>query len=138
MELVKSARGVDYYNDSKATNVDAVKRSLESFEGNVILIMGGRDKGGSYTILESLVRERVKRLIAMGEAREKILKALEGLTRTEETTTLDEAVALAKEGATPGDIVLLSPGCSSFDQFTDYTERGAAFVNAVERLTIDG
>jgi UDP-N-acetylmuramoylalanine--D-glutamate ligase len=137
MELVKSTGGVHYYNDSKATNVDAVKRSLESFDADVILIMGGRDKGGSYTILESLIRERVKRLIAMGEAREKILKALGGLTQTEETRTLDEAVSLAHESATSGDIVLLSPGCSSFDQFTDYAERGEAFVNAVEALTID-
>jgi UDP-N-acetylmuramoylalanine--D-glutamate ligase len=137
MELVRSAGGVHYYNDSKATNVDAVKRSLESFEENVILIMGGRDKGGSYTILESLIRERVKKLIAMGEAREKILKALGGLTQTGETGTLDEAVSLAHESAAPGDIVLLSPGCSSFDQFTDYAERGEAFVNAVEALTIE-
>ncbi len=137
MEFVKIIGGVHYYNDSKATNVDAVKRSLESFDANVILIMGGRDKGGSYTILEALIRERVKKLIAMGEAREKILKALGGLTRTEETGTLDEAVLLAHESATPGDIVLLSPGCSSFDQFTDYAERGETFVNAVEALTTD-
>jgi UDP-N-acetylmuramoylalanine--D-glutamate ligase len=137
MELVRSAGGVHYYNDSKATNVDAVKRSLESFETNVILIMGGRDKGGSYTILKPLIRERVKRLIAMGEAREKILKALGGLTQTEDTGTLDEAVSLANESATAGDIVLLSPGCSSFDQFTDYVERGEAFVKAVEALTIE-
>jgi len=137
MELVKSIGGVHYYNDSKATNVDAVKRSLESFDANVILIMGGRDKGGSYTILKALITERVKMLIAMGEAREKILKALEGLTRTEETGTLDEAVTLAHQSAAAGDIVLLSPGCSSFDQFTDYAERGEAFVKAIEALTIE-
>jgi UDP-N-acetylmuramoylalanine--D-glutamate ligase len=137
LELVRSAGGIDYYNDSKATNVDAVKRSLESFEESVILIMGGRDKGGSYTILESLIKERVKRLIAMGEAREKIVKALGGLTQTGETETLGEAVSLAHESATPGDIVLLSPGCSSFDQFTDYAARGEAFVKAAEALTID-
>ncbi|MBW1742487.1 MAG: UDP-N-acetylmuramoyl-L-alanine--D-glutamate ligase, partial [Deltaproteobacteria bacterium] len=137
MELVKIIGGVHYYNDSKATNVDAVKRSLESFDANVILIMGGRDKGGSYTVLEALIRERVKRLIAMGEARENILKALGGLTRTEETGTLDEAVRLANQATRPGDIVLLSPGCSSFDQFTDYAERGEAFVEAIEALTIE-
>ena len=136
-ELVKSARGVHYYNDSKATNVDAVKRSLESFEGNVILIMGGRDKGGSYAVLEPLIRKRVKCLIAMGEARDKVLNALGRLTQTEETKTVDEAVALAHKYAMPGDIVLLSPGCSSFDQFTDYTERGEAFVKAVDTLTIE-
>jgi UDP-N-acetylmuramoylalanine--D-glutamate ligase len=137
LEPVKSVRGIHYYNDSKATNVDAVKRSLESFDSNVILIMGGRDKGGSYTLLEELIKERVKRLIAMGEARKKILNALEGLTHTEKTETLSEAVHLAHQAATPGDVVLLSPGCSSFDQFTDYAERGEAFVNAVEALAIE-
>jgi UDP-N-acetylmuramoylalanine--D-glutamate ligase len=137
LEPVKNVRGVQYYNDSKATNVDAVKRSLESFDSNVILIMGGRDKGGSYSILEELIKKRVKRLIVTGEARKKILNALGGLTHTEETGTLYEAIHMAHQAATPGDVVLLSPGCSSFDQFTDYTERGEAFCKAVDRLAIE-
>ena len=134
MEYVTNVNGIQYYNDSKATNVDAVKRSLESFESPVILIMGGRDKGGSYARLSGLVKERVKRLIAIGEAREKILTRLGGLTRSEEAKSLAEAVRLAHAGATPGDIVLLSPGCSSFDMFTDYAERGEAFCEAIKGL----
>ena len=137
LEYVKSVNGVQYYNDSKATNVDAVKRSLESFDSRVMLIMGGRDKGGSYTLLNGLIKERVKRLIAIGEAREKILNVLGRLTRSEGARTLKEAVDLAYQGASPGDIVLLSPGCSSFDMFTDYAERGEAFCKAVRGLKIE-
>jgi UDP-N-acetylmuramoylalanine--D-glutamate ligase len=134
IEYVRNVKGVEYYNDSKATNVDAVKRSLESFDSRVILIMGGRDKGGSYTLLKGLIKERVKRLIAIGEAREKIVNCLGALTSTEGARTLAEAVCLAHKGAAPGDIVLLSPGCSSFDMFTDYAERGEAFFEAVKDL----
>ena len=134
LEYLRDVNGVQYYNDSKATNVDAVKRSLESFDSPVILIMGGRDKGGSYTILQKLIKKRVKRLIAIGEAREKILSALGGLTHSEGARTLGEAVYLAYRAAAPGDVVLLSPGCSSFDMFTDYVERGETFVRAVEEL----
>ncbi|MCK4727386.1 MAG: UDP-N-acetylmuramoyl-L-alanine--D-glutamate ligase [Desulfobacterales bacterium] len=137
LEYVGNVNGVQYYNDSKATNVDAVKRSLQSFDSPVILIMGGRDKGGSYTFLKELIKKRVKRLIAIGEAREKILSALGGLTHSEGTRTLGEAVHLAHQAAAPGDVVLLSPGCSSFDMFTDYAERGEAFCEAVRGLTID-
>lgn len=136
MEYVKEVNGVQYYNDSKATNVDAVKRSLESFGSGVILIMGGRDKGGSYTVLTGLIKERVKRLIAIGEAREKILNALGNATHSEGARNLGEAVELAHQSAVPGDIVLLSPGCSSFDMFTDYAERGEAFSAAVRKLGI--
>ena len=137
LEYVRDVNGVQYYNDSKATNVDAVKRSLESFDSPVILIMGGRDKGGSYTFLEELIKKRVKRLIAIGEARENILTALGGLTSAEGTSSLREAVHLSHQAATPGDVVLLAPGCSSFDMFTDYAERGEAFCKAVRGLKID-
>jgi UDP-N-acetylmuramoylalanine--D-glutamate ligase len=137
MEYVKNVSGALYYNDSKATNVDAVKRSLESFDSDVVLIMGGRDKGGSYALLEKLITERVKRLIVVGEAREKILNALGKLTRSEQAKTIDEAVDLAHKEAVPGDVVLLSPGCSSFDMFTDYAERGETFCKAVMQLADD-
>ena len=137
LEYVRNVNGVQYYNDSKATNVDAVKRSLESFDSPVILIMGGRDKGGSYTLLKELIRKRVKRLIATGEACEKILSVLGGLVHGERTRTLGEAVHLAHQAAAPGDVVVLSPGCSSFDMFTDYAERGEAFCEAVNGLMID-
>ncbi len=134
LEYVRSVNGVQYYNDSKATNVDAVKRSLESFDSPVILIMGGRDKGGSYTALKELIKKRVKRLIVVGEAGEKILNALGGLTHGEGTSTLEDAVHLAHPAAAPGDVVLLSPGCSSFDMFSDYAERGEVFCKAVGEL----
>ena len=137
LEYVGNVNGVQYYNDSKATNVDAVKRSLQSFDSPVILIMGGRDKGGSYTFLKEPMKKRVKRLIAIGEAREKILNALGGLTHGEGTSTLADAVHLAYQAAAPGDVVLLSPGCSSFDMFTDYAERGEAFCKTVRGLNID-
>ncbi len=137
LEYVGNVNGVQYYNDSKATNVDAVKRSLEGFDSPVILIMGGRDKGGSYTFLKGPIKKRVKRLIAIGEARETILNALGGATHGEGTRTLADAVRLAHQAAAPGDVVLLSPGCSSFDMFTDYAERGEAFCKAVRELKID-
>ena len=134
VKYVRNVNSIEYYNDSKATNVDAVKRSLESFDSPVILIMGGRDKGGSYSFLKELIEKRVKKLIAIGEAREKILNALGGLTHAEGTRTIADAVLLAHQSAAHGDVVLLSPGCSSFDMFTDYAERGKAFVKAVEEL----
>lgn len=134
LEYVGNVNGIEYYNDSKATNVDAVKRSLESFTSPVILIMGGRDKGGSYALLNDLIRKRVKVLIAIGEAREKILSVLGGLTHSEPAGTLADAVRLARQAAAPGDVVLLSPGCSSFDMFSDYAERGEEFCKAVRGL----
>jgi UDP-N-acetylmuramoylalanine--D-glutamate ligase len=134
LEHIRTVHGVQYYNDSKGTNVGAVKRSLESFDAPVVLIMGGRDKGGSYTVLRRLIKERVKRLIAIGEAREKILHTVGGATDSREATSLEEAVHLAAQAATPGDVVLLSPGCSSFDMFTDYAERGEVFCKAVRNL----
>jgi UDP-N-acetylmuramoylalanine--D-glutamate ligase len=134
LEHIRTLDGVSYYNDSKATNVDAVKRSLESFQRPVILIMGGRDKGGRYAFIEGLVRERVKALVVFGEAHEKILSALGGFTQTQRARSMEEAVGMAREQAAPGDVVLLSPGGSSFDMFKDYTERGGAFRIAVERL----
>jgi len=134
LEHIRTVHGVQYYNDSKGTNVGAVMRSLESFDAPVVLIMGGRDKGGSYTVLRGLIKERVKRLIAIGEAREKILHTVGGATDSQKATSLDEAVHLAAQAATPGDVVLLSPGCSSFDMFTDYAERGEVFCQAVNNL----
>ncbi len=134
LEHVKTVNGVRYYNDSKGTNVGAVVRALESFDSPVILIMGGRDKGGRYTVLEGLVKKRVKMLLAMGEARKRILDSLGGFADSQEAESLEEAVHLARQAATPGDVVLLSPGCSSFDMFSDYAERGEIFCKAVEGL----
>ncbi len=131
MELVNEISGVRYYDDSKATNVDAVMKSLESFSGNVFLIMGGRDKGCDYRVLESLVRDRVKQLLFIGEAKERLAKELGGFAPFAFFETLERAIDHAANSANKGDIVLLSPACSSFDMFKNYEERGRAFANAV-------
>lgn len=133
-EFVCEIGGVSFYDDSKGTNVGSVMQSLASFDRPVILIAGGRDKGGSYNILEDLVRDRVKTLILIGEARQKIHQALGHLTQTIEATTLPEAVHLAYRESAPGDVVLLSPACSSFDMFRNYAERGEIFQEAAQAL----
>ncbi len=134
MELVAEVGGVAYYNDSKGTNVGSVVKSLESFPGNVILIAGGKDKGGEYTPLAELVRERVRHLILLGEARELIRDALGHLTHTVMAGSLEEAVWEAHRLGRPGDTVLFSPACSSFDMFRNYEERGDRFSAAVRSL----
>ena len=125
--------GVRYVDDSKATNVDAVVQALAAFDAPVVLIAGGRDKGGGYRALRSAVRARVKRLVVLGEAAEAIAAELGPLCPQGAVRAADmgQAVALARSGARPGDVVLLSPACSSFDMFTDYTHRGRAFAAAV-------
>ena len=135
MELVGEANGVRFYDDSKATNVDAVVKSLESFPGNVILIMGGKDKGCNYRLLRELVRSRVKHLILIGEAKDRIADELGDAAHPEISVSLEEAVELAAAESAPGDVVLLSPACSSFDMFANYEERGQVFRTAVEELT---
>ena len=134
MELVRTVNGVAWYEDSKGTNVGSVVKSLESFPGNITLIAGGKDKGGSYLPLASLVKERVAHLILMGEARERMGEALGELTHTRFAPTLEDAVAMAHELTTPGGTVLLSPACSSFDMFRDYEERANRFITAVQAL----
>ena len=134
MELVGEVGQVQYYDDSKATNVDAVVKSLESFPGNIFLIMGGKDKGCDYRVLRDLVRERVKSLILIGEAALKIASELEDVRQPVFCNSLPEAVQKAGSEANPGDVVLLSPACSSFDMFTDYAERGRVFREAVKEL----
>lgn len=122
--------GVVYYDDSKATNVAAARSGLAAFEGPVIPIMGGRSKGGDFRQLrEAVARARVVLLI--GEATDEIAGALEGAAPVQRCASMDEAVAAARARAQPGDVVLLCPGCASFDMFTDYAERGRAFQRAV-------
>ena len=134
-EFVRERRGVRFYDDSKGTNVDAVVKSLAGFsDGRVILIVGGRDKGGSYEPLRKTAEEKVKLLIVIGEARAKIAQAMNGSTKIEQRERLEEAVPLAARSAAPGDVVLLSPACSSFDQFRDYKERGDLFQKLVRGL----
>ncbi len=134
LEYAKTIRGTHYYNDSKGTNVGAVVRALKSFDARIILIMGGRDKGGDYTVLNEHILKNVKQLIVIGEAKRRILNALGKLTRSQEANSLEEAVDLASQAAEPGDVVLLSPGCSSYDMFSDYAQRGEVFCRAVEGL----
>jgi UDP-N-acetylmuramoylalanine--D-glutamate ligase len=134
LEFVREKSGVRYYNDSKGTNVGALMRSLASFSQPVILIAGGVDKGGDYTVLRDGIRRRVKRLVLFGAAREIIAKALGHLTETVIVDDLPAAVNDASEHAQPGDVVLLSPACSSFDMFRDYAERGRVFKSLVQAL----
>jgi UDP-N-acetylmuramoylalanine--D-glutamate ligase len=129
MELVAAMNGVEWYNDSKGTNVGSVVKSLESFEKGVTLIAGGRDKGGDYAPLAELVRERVEHMILIGEAREKIGSALGDLTDTRMAGSLEEAVEIARDLTLPGGVVLFSPACSSFDMFKNYEERGERFAS---------
>jgi len=135
MERVATLDGVVFYNDSKATNVNAVVRAIECLKSPIHLIMGGRDKGGQFHLLESLVRQKVKNLILLGEASMTIKTALGSLTPTKIVTTMEDAVAFAHTSASSGEVVLLSPACASFDMYTDYKERGKAFCKSVsERL----
>jgi UDP-N-acetylmuramoylalanine--D-glutamate ligase len=135
MEMVGEKDGIRFYDDSKATNVDAVVKSLESFPGNIHLIMGGKDKGCDYRLLKDLVRTRVKTLLLIGEAADRIAKDLSEDREPQFCSTLEEAVEQAATQASPGDVVLLSPACSSFDMFANYEERGKVFRDAVERFT---
>jgi UDP-N-acetylmuramoylalanine--D-glutamate ligase len=135
MQLVHQWRGIRFYDDSKGTNVDSVVRSLESFSSPIILIAGGRDKEGSYDPLISLVRQRVKMLVLLGEARFRLAKALGNLSCTVVVEGMDEALQVALGAAVAGDVVLLSPACSSFDQYEDYKARGDHFRNLVHKYT---
>jgi UDP-N-acetylmuramoylalanine--D-glutamate ligase len=134
LEFVREKAGVLYYNDSKGTNVGAVVKSLASFSAPVILLAGGVDKGGDYGVLRDGVRKRVKRLVLFGVAKEMIAKALGPLTETVIVDNLEAAVRDAHQHARPGDVVLLSPACSSFDMFRNYAERGKVFKNLVQAL----
>ncbi|MDA8428653.1 MAG: UDP-N-acetylmuramoyl-L-alanine--D-glutamate ligase [Geobacteraceae bacterium] len=133
MEFVRKFKGVSYYEDSKATNVGSVEKALESFE-NITLIAGGKDKGGSYAPLVALVQERVRHLILIGEAADRMQLELGSLTDTHRAATLEEAVWLAAQITSASGTVLMSPACSSFDMFRDYEERAQRFIAAVKNL----
>lgn len=132
-EFVEEIDGVNYINDSKGTNIGALMKSIEGFY-NVILIAGGRDKKGDFTVLRPLIKERVKTLILLGEARDKIMKSLGDLVPTLIASDMRDAVYKARLTASPGDTVLLSPGCASFDMFRDFEDRGRVFKNIVREL----
>ena len=134
IELVAEINKVGYYDDSKATTADSVIKALEVFRNPVILIMGGRNKGINFSLLKNAVMGHVKKLILLGEAKEEIKSALGETVETTYAVTMDDAVGLAHDAATAGDIVLLSPACTSFDMFTSYAHRGEIFCKAVEAL----
>jgi UDP-N-acetylmuramoylalanine--D-glutamate ligase len=134
LEFVRERDRVRYLDDSKGTNVGAVVEALNALAGPVVLIAGGVDKGGSYAPLRAAIKNKVKRLILIGAAREKMREALGGATAITCVETLTEAVALAAREGRPGDTVMLSPACSSFDQFKDYAERGRVYQELVRAL----
>ncbi|MBI2091528.1 MAG: UDP-N-acetylmuramoyl-L-alanine--D-glutamate ligase [Deltaproteobacteria bacterium] len=133
-QFVREIGGVKYFDDSKGTNVGAVVKSLEGFDSKVVLIAGGLDKGGSYNPLKEPVKNKVKALILMGAAREKIAGELGALTETVLVDSMAAAVREAAARALKGDVVLLSPACSSLDMFKDYAERGDKFAEEVNKL----
>ncbi len=139
LEYVATIRGVEYYNDSKATNVDATIKALESFPANIHLILGGKDKGSDYSVLNDLLKQRVKRVYTIGAAAEKIesqiVNSKSGGPEIVQAGTLESAVKRAAAVAQPGDVVLLAPACASFDQFRNYEHRGKVFKEAVRELT---
>jgi UDP-N-acetylmuramoylalanine--D-glutamate ligase len=131
MEQVRELKGVRYINDSKGTNVGAVLKSLEGINTRVILIAGGLDKGSDFTPLREVIFKKVKRLILMGEAIEKLAHCFKGHPAIDRVHSMEEAVLIASASAAKGDVVLLSPGCASYDMFNNYEHRGDTFKKAV-------
>ncbi len=134
LEFVARIRNVDYYNDSKATNVDATIKALESFPANIHLILGGKDKGSDYSVLNDLLRQRVKRVYTIGAAAAKIESQIKGAADIFHAETLEKAILRAAQDSQPSDIVLLAPACASFDQFDSYEHRGRVFKDVVKSL----
>jgi UDP-N-acetylmuramoylalanine--D-glutamate ligase len=137
LERVAEIDGVAYVNDSKATNVDSVSFALRSYGRPIVLIAGGRDKGTDFSPLAALAAGRVKRAVLIGEAAPKLEAALRGVTLTERAATLRDAVRASAGAAAPGDVVLLSPACASFDMFADYEDRGRQFKAEVAELAAE-
>ncbi|MBW6507968.1 MAG: UDP-N-acetylmuramoyl-L-alanine--D-glutamate ligase [Desulfuromonadales bacterium] len=138
MQLVRTLAGVEWYNDSKGTNVGSVLKSLAGLDYPVTLIAGGKDKGGDYSPLRPLLEEKVKQLILIGEAQQKMSTDLAGCCNIYHVDSMSEAVATARRLTTSGGTVLLSPACSSFDMFANYEQRGAVFAELVQALPVTG
>ena len=135
LEFVRNLRGVNYYNDSKATNVDAAVKAVSSFPGGIHLILGGKDKDSDYATMTDLLKQRVKVVYTIGSAAEKIERQLHGVVKIVSAETMQAAVNEASSAAAPGDVVLLAPACSSFDQFENYEHRGRVFRQLVSELS---
>jgi UDP-N-acetylmuramoylalanine--D-glutamate ligase len=134
IEFVAEIAGVRYYNDSKATNVDATLKALDSFPGRILIILGGKDKGSDYTALQKPLREKAILALLIGAAAEKIENQIAGSVAIERSETLQRALETASHAAQPGDVVLLAPACASFDQFQNYEHRGRVFKDLVRQL----
>jgi UDP-N-acetylmuramoylalanine--D-glutamate ligase len=134
LEFVADIRGVRYYNDSKATNVDATLKALDAFPRRILVILGGKDKGSDYTVLQKPLRERAILALLIGAAADKIEKQIAGSVAIERAGTLERAVEAASMAARSGDVVLLAPACASFDQFENYEQRGRVFKQLVREL----
>jgi len=134
IEFVAEIHGARYYNDSKATNVDATLKALEAFPGRIIVILGGKDKASDYSPLRELLRERTILALLIGSVAEKIERQIAGSVAIERAGTLERAVQIATCTAQPGDVVLLAPACASFDQFQNYEHRGRVFKELVRQL----
>jgi UDP-N-acetylmuramoylalanine--D-glutamate ligase len=134
LEYVAEIDGAAYYNDSKATNVDATLKAIDAFAGNLIIILGGKDKGGDFTALREPLHRRGKVALVIGKAAEKISGEIAGAVPVEAAGTMERAVRMAHERARPGDTVLLAPACASFDQFENYEHRGRVFKELVTAL----
>lgn len=135
LEFVASVNGVDFYNDSKATNVDAAMKAVAAFPSGIHLILGGKDKNSDYTLMRPLIESRVKAVYTIGAAAEKIEGQIKGAAPVVHAETLDAAVRAAAAAAGSGDVVLLAPACSSFDQFENYEHRGRAFKDLVSAMS---
>ena len=133
-EFVREVNGVRFYNDSKATSVDAVWYALQAFDRPIVLMLGGRDKGNDYSRIADLVRKNVRAIVAMGESADKVEKAFSGIKPVRRATSIDEAVLASQSFAQAGDVVLLSPACASFDWFENYEQRGRVFKELVKNL----
>jgi UDP-N-acetylmuramoylalanine--D-glutamate ligase len=131
LEFVATVNGVEYYNDSKATNVDATAKAVAAFESGVHLILGGKDKGAGYTQLAPLLRTHVRAVYTIGAAAPLIESDLRGVVTIHSCQTLENAVSAAASAARPGEVVLLAPACSSYDQFENYEQRGRTFKDLV-------
>lgn len=134
LEFVTEYNGVRYYNDSKATNVDATLKALDAFPGRILIILGGKDKGSDYTVLQTPLREKAILALLIGAAADKIEKQIQGSVAIERAGTIQRAIEIASRAAQPGDIVLLAPACASFDQFENYEHRGRVFKQLVHEL----
>jgi UDP-N-acetylmuramoylalanine--D-glutamate ligase len=134
LEFVAEIAGVRYYNDSKATNVDATLKALDSFPGRILILLGGKDKGSDYTVLQKPLRDKAILALLIGAAADKIETQITGSVAIERAGTIERAVETASHAARPGDVVLLAPACASFDQFLNYEHRGRVFKDLVHQL----